>query len=145
MTRNGRLRMLAASCVLIAVVVAFTGAHAWAKARQTEARCLRPPVAAAHPGMVASGRPVAAASRTAISTGRPAAGRTAVPAGRTAASHAAISTGRPPAPAARPTDSAGRPAIGRYEERGSWRAHTLRAAGCGAWRQVHDRMRHRRN
>ncbi|HEV7900053.1 MAG TPA: hypothetical protein VGP31_19645 [Planosporangium sp.] len=25
----------------------------------------------------------------------------------------------------------------------SWRAHTLRAAGCGAWRQVHDRMQHR--
>jgi hypothetical protein len=118
--------MLAASCVLIAVVVAFTGAHAWAKARQTEARCLRPAVAATHPGVVASGRPVAAASRP-------------------PASHAAISTGRPPAPAARPTDSAGRPAIGRYEERGSWRAHALRAAGCGAWRQVHDRMRHRRN
>jgi hypothetical protein len=125
--------MLAASCVLIAVVVAFTGAHAWAKARQTEARCLRPAVAATHPGVVASGRPVAAASRTAI------------PAGRPAASQAAISAGRPPAPAARPTDSAGRPAIGRYEERGSWRAHALRAAGCGAWRQVHDRMRHRRN
>jgi hypothetical protein len=25
----------------------------------------------------------------------------------------------------------------------SWRAHTLRVAGCGAWRQVHDRMRQR--
>jgi hypothetical protein len=25
----------------------------------------------------------------------------------------------------------------------SWRAHTLRVAGCGAWRQVHDRMQHR--
>jgi hypothetical protein len=26
----------------------------------------------------------------------------------------------------------------------SWRAHTLRVAGCGAWRQVHDRMHHHR-
>jgi hypothetical protein len=25
----------------------------------------------------------------------------------------------------------------------SWRAHMLRVAGCGAWRQVHGRVHHR--
>jgi hypothetical protein len=38
-----------------------------------------------------------------------------------------------------------RPAvIGHAQASHSWRAHTLRVASCGAWRQVHGRMHHHR-
>ncbi len=36
-------------------------------------------------------------------------------------------------------------AAAQQRPQGSWRAHTLRAGGCGAWRQVHERMWHRRH
>jgi hypothetical protein len=45
-----------------------------------------------------------------------------------------------------PTTATGRrPTVtGGESSGGSWRAHTLRVAGCGAWRHMHDRM-HRRH
>jgi hypothetical protein len=51
----------------------------------------------------------------------------------------------PDGPAVAPVEPAitHRPAMtGQRPEPRSWRAHTLRLAGCGAWRQVHDRIRH---
>jgi hypothetical protein len=44
---------------------------------------------------------------------------------------------------AAPHASAVPAAGGQGREPRSWRVHALRVAGCGAWRQVHDRM-HRR-
>jgi hypothetical protein len=45
----------------------------------------------------------------------------------------------------RPAVNRSEPGSGQGLAPGSWRAHTLRVAGCGAWRQMHGRMHHRQH
>jgi hypothetical protein len=105
---------LAVSCVIGAAAVFVTGARAWATVHATESRCNRPPAVA----------PVAPQAPGAYGPAMPGQGST--PPG-----HDPVLPGH------------GVPAAGRRPAAGSWRAHTLRAAGCGAWRQMYERIHHR--
>jgi hypothetical protein len=76
----------------------------------------------------------ATARRTEARCGRPAAMVVTRPQ-RPAVNRAWPETTRGPATTGQGPAVAGPESVPR-----SWRAHTLRVAGCGAWRQVHDRM-----
>jgi hypothetical protein len=137
MTGSGRLRVLAVSGIVVGLVL-LTGARAWATVRRAEAGCGR--VAAMAAGHSAgAGTAVAGAARRAGAPQRPAAGgRTGVdrPASLSppAGSDQSGAPDRPSAGSAGARQHAG--------DRASWRSRMLRAAGCQAWREIHNRRYH---
>ncbi|GII24204.1 hypothetical protein [Planosporangium mesophilum] len=113
MTRSRRLYALALSCVVAATALLLVGVRAWAKETVH-----RTDSRCSRPAVIAT------------APGRPAVAPVSAPSGRPALAPVG------PAITHRPA------ATGQRPEPRSWRAHTLRVAGCGAWREVHDRIRH---